>query len=159
MINYLKITFGILIVLSASRFIPHPPNFTALIALSFYIPALLGKKYIPSLLGCFILTDLFLGIHQTILFTWGSIILIGFISNYLNYSLTKRITGSIFSACLFFLITNFGVWLTGSYGFTLNGLLMCFILAIPFFGYTLLSTIFYSTIIEIVNFQYKRIKI
>ena len=49
MINYLKITFGILIVLSASRFIPHPPNFTALIALSFYIPALLGKKYIPSL--------------------------------------------------------------------------------------------------------------
>ena len=33
--NYLKITFGIVIALSASRFIPHPPNFTSLIALSF----------------------------------------------------------------------------------------------------------------------------
>ena len=68
MINYLKITFGILIVLSASRFIPHPPNFTALIALSFYIPALLGKKYIPSLLGCFILTDLFLNTSNNLIY-------------------------------------------------------------------------------------------
>ena len=45
--NYLKITFGILLALGASRFIPHPPNFTSLIALSFYVPAILGKKYIP----------------------------------------------------------------------------------------------------------------
>jgi len=31
----LNICFGILIALSASRFIPHPPNFTSLLALSF----------------------------------------------------------------------------------------------------------------------------
>ena len=42
--NYLKITLGIFIVLAASRFIPHPPNFTSLIALSFYVPLFLGKK-------------------------------------------------------------------------------------------------------------------
>ena len=36
--NYIKVAFGVLIALSASRFIPHPPNFTSLIALSFYIP-------------------------------------------------------------------------------------------------------------------------
>ena len=43
--NYLRISFGIFLVLAASRFIPHPPNFTSLIALSFYVPAFLGRKY------------------------------------------------------------------------------------------------------------------
>ncbi len=45
--SYLKIAFGVLVALSASRFIPHPPNFTSLIALSFYIPAIFGIKFIP----------------------------------------------------------------------------------------------------------------
>ena len=51
--NYLKISVGLLIVLAASRFIPHPPNFTSLIALSFYVPILLGNRYIPALILCF----------------------------------------------------------------------------------------------------------
>ena len=51
--NYLKIAFGVLIVLSASRFIPHPPNFTSLVALSFYIPAAFGIRYIPAVLLSF----------------------------------------------------------------------------------------------------------
>ena len=51
--NYLKISLGIFIVLAASRFIPHPPNFTSLIALSFYIPAILGIKFIPALILSF----------------------------------------------------------------------------------------------------------
>ena len=156
--NYLKITFGVLLVVTASRLIPHPPNFTALIALSFYVPAILGKKYIPSLFLSFVVTDLIIGFHQTILFTWGSVILIGLFSSYFSFSLKRRISGAFLSACLFFLITNFGVWLTGVYGLTINGLILCYTLAIPFFGYTLVSTLLYSGIIEIINSQYKKIK-
>ena len=59
--NYLKISVGIFLALAASRFIPHPPNFTSLLALSFYIPALLGIKFIPALLVSFILTDFIIG--------------------------------------------------------------------------------------------------
>ena len=44
--KYFKITIGILTVLAASRFIPHPPNFTSAIALSFYVPAIFGLKFI-----------------------------------------------------------------------------------------------------------------
>ena len=54
--NYLKISIGIFIALAASRFIPHPPNFTSLIALSFYVPAILGIRYLPALLISFVLT-------------------------------------------------------------------------------------------------------
>ena len=59
--NYLKIAIGVLIALSASRFIPHPPNFTSLIALSFYVPALLGLRFIPAMLIAFVLTDFIIG--------------------------------------------------------------------------------------------------
>ena len=34
--SYFKVSLAIFVVLAASRFIPHPPNFTSLIALSFY---------------------------------------------------------------------------------------------------------------------------
>lgn len=52
-------------------------------------------------------------------------------------------------ACLiFYLVTNFGVWLSGYYEYNLNGLLACYILAIPFFGNTLIATIIYSIVIE-----------
>ena len=72
----------IFITLSFSRFIPHPPNFTALIALSFYIPLILGKKFIYHLVLSFIITDFIIGYHITTHWTWGSVIVIGIISNY-----------------------------------------------------------------------------
>ena len=73
---YLKISIGIFLALAASRLIPHPPNFTSLIALSFYVPALLGLSYLPALIICFFLTDLIIGFHSVTFFTWGSVILI-----------------------------------------------------------------------------------
>ena len=57
--NYLKIAFGVLIILSASRLIPHPPNFTTLIALSFYVPVIFGVKYLIIVLISFFITDIF----------------------------------------------------------------------------------------------------
>ena len=65
-----------------SRFVPHPPNFTSVQALSFYLPAILGLKFIPVVFLSFVITDIFIGFHQTLFFTWGSIILIGLISKY-----------------------------------------------------------------------------
>tara|TARA_Y100001970_G_scaffold33547_1_gene41742 strand:- start:1270 stop:1755 length:486 start_codon:yes stop_codon:yes gene_type:complete len=148
--NYLKISFGVLVVLSASRFIPHPPNFTSLLALSFYIPAVFGKRYIPVVVVALLFTDLFIGFHSTIIFTTGSVILIGLISNYFNRSITFRIFGALTGALIFFILSNFGVWLNGSYGYSLNGMISCYLLAIPFFGYSIISTIIFSSIIETV---------
>ena len=146
--SYLKVSLGIFIALSASRFIPHPPNFTSLLALSFYVPTLLGIRYLPALLASLALTDLILGFHNTIFFTWGSILIIGLISNYFKKNIISRIGGALFGALLFYIITNFGVWTLGSYGYTMNGLIICYTLAIPFFAYSLISTFIFSGIIE-----------
>tara|TARA_B100000959_G_C14766627_1_gene535710 strand:- start:292 stop:774 length:483 start_codon:yes stop_codon:yes gene_type:complete len=158
--QYIKIFIGILAVLSVSRFVPHPPNFTSLIALSFYIPAILGIRYLPALVISFVVTDVVIGLHSITFFTWGSVIIIGLISVYFTSSILSRLSGALLGALIFYLISNFGVWITGSYGYTIEGLTACYTLALPFFGYTLVSTIVFSTIIESVIYFYKtKIKI
>ncbi len=148
--NYLKISLGIFAALAASRFIPHPPNFTSLIALSFYIPALLGTRFIPALILSFAVTDFIIGFHSTLLFTWGSVLLISFLPTYFSRGITKRISGALLGALVFFVITNFGVWSGGMYGYSMSGLVMCYTMAIPFFAYSLISTVLFSTTIEII---------
>ena len=96
--KYFKISIGIFIALAASRFVPHPPNFTSLLALSFYIPAILGKRYIPALIISFLITDYFIGFHSTVAFTWGSVIIIGLISKYFIKNITTRISGALMGA-------------------------------------------------------------
>ena len=156
----INICLGIFLALSISRFVPHPPNFTSLIALSFYIPALFGRKYIPAIIISFAITDLVIGLHAVTFFTWGSVLLIGLISNYFSKTLLKRLSGALLGAVIFFVITNFGVWVSGIYGYTLNGIISCYTLAIPFFAYSVISTILFSFLIEFIlkGLQFKIVK-
>jgi hypothetical protein len=144
----LLIFIGIFASLAASRFIPHPPNFTALIALGFYIPVFFGLRFVPIVAMCFAITDIFIGFHSTTLFTWGSILIIGYISRFFVSSIISRIFGAISCALIFFIITNFGVWFGGMYQPNFNGLLLSYTMALPFLGYSILSTLLFSTIIE-----------
>ena len=154
--RYLSICVGIFITLSASRFIPHPPNFTSLLALSFYVPVFLGLRFLPVLIISFAITDLIIGYHSGTHWTWGSVLVIGLMSQYFSKNINFRLVGALFGAFIFFLITNFGVWTSGMYGFTISGLINCYLLAIPFFAYSLISTILFSLVIET---SYKLFKI
>ena len=79
--NYLKIFIGIFVALAASRFIPHPWNFTSLLALSFYVPAIFGISYIPAIVFSFFVTDAIIGFHE-----------IKFFSIDLNFSSLSRLS-------------------------------------------------------------------
>ena len=135
--NYLKFTIGIFLVLAASRFIPHPPNFT-------------------SLIFSFVITDAIIGFHSVTIFTWGSVIIIGLLSKYFIKNIFSRISGALVGCCLFFLITNFGIWSLGTYGYTIEGFILCYTLAIPFFAHTIISTLLFSSIIEGLYMAYKK---
>ena len=75
------ICIGIFLSLALSRFLPHPPNFTSLNALSFYVPVFLGIRFLPILLLSFAITDLVIGYHTgtfllgEVFFNWLSICL------------------------------------------------------------------------------------
>ena len=128
----LKIALSIFLALAVSRFIPHPPNFTSLIALSFYVPAIFGSRYMPVVLLSFVFTDIVIGFHNTLLFTWGSVIFIGIFSRYFTKSILTRISGALTGALIFFIITNFGVWVSGMYQANLNGLVESYVMGLPF---------------------------
>ena len=65
------------------------------------------------------------------------------------------VAGALIGAVIFFTITNFGVWTSGMYGYTMTGLISCYTLAIPFFAYSVISTIVFSFIIEIFYKSYQ----
>lgn len=141
------LAIGLLILGILSRVIIHIPNFTPIIALSLFSGAYFPRKYAVVLpLALMILSDSIVGFHSTIGYTWGSVVLITLLGLWLKSRKTPSVVlgTSFVSALLFFFITNFGTWLTGElYPMTMDGLKECFILAIPFFRATFLSTLIY----------------
>lgn len=130
------------------RLIPHPPNFAPIAAMALFGGAYLDKKYalIVPLLAMFI-SDIFLGFHSTMPFVYGSFLLTGLIGIWLRQHLTiaNVFLGTLVSSILFFVITNFGVWLVGSiYEKTFEGLIQAYLYAIPFFRNTIVGDFFYT---------------
>ena len=137
--------FFIFFFLTVSRLIPHEPNFTPVLSIS-----ILGFLFSTNLwfkvlmvLGSMFFSDLIIGTHNFIIYVYFSLMLLIIISNSKNY-----IYMMFLGPLIFFIITNFGVWLHSSY-YTKNigGLTECFYMAIPFFKNTILSTFFYCILI------------
>ena len=142
---------SLILLLAFSRLMPHPPNFTPIIAMGLFGGAYIHSRSLAVLIPiCSIfLSDLFLGFHETAYFVYGSLLLV----TILGMILIKKITiknctvAALSSSLLFFLITNFGVWLIGPYyPKNIQGILACYTMALPFLGNTLLGTLFYSSV-------------
>ena len=91
--------------------------------------------------------DIFLGFHSTMFWVYGSFAVIAVIGLWLK---SRKNVGYIFgttvvSSIIFFIITNFGVWASGYYGYTLNGLIECYTMAIPFFRNSIAGDLIYVT--------------
>jgi hypothetical protein len=144
--------FPVLIVLVAVliRFLPHPANVAPIAAMALFGGAYLNKKYAVILpLIAMLISDLFLGFHNTMPFVYGSFLLTGMIGMVLKkHNNFKWIFGgTLLSSVLFFIITNFGVWLMNMgnmYPQNLIGLAQCYVMAIPFFRNTLAGDLFYT---------------
>jgi uncharacterized membrane protein len=132
------------------RVAPHPDNFAPITAIALIGGATLGGRWAWSLpLAIMVVSDTIIGFHDTIAFTWGSFLLIGILSSrYLAKRLNFEnvLAASMLGAVLFFVVTNFGVWLmSGYYDNSVSGLLLSYENAIPFFRNTFLGDIAYST--------------
>lgn len=134
------------------RLIPHPPNFAPIAAMALFGGAYFSKKWAAFLvpLAAMFITDLILGIHETmwaVYLSFALIVVIGMLM------IKQKKIGNIFlasvtSSVVFFIFTNFGVWLsTPYYEKTGTGLAACYTAAIPFFHQTLLSDLFFVGIL------------
>jgi len=147
-----KLISPVLIIFFAAilRLLPHPPNFAPIAAMALFGGFYLNKKYalVVPLIALFV-SDLFLGFHNTMVFVYGSFLLTGIVGIlFKKYGKVQYIfAAALFSSILFFLITNFGVWLMWNfYPKNFSGLSECYIAAIPFFRNTVLGDLFYATL-------------
>ena len=145
----------ILVVLIAaiSRFVPHPPNFTPIIAMGLFSGFYLKKNKQLALLlplSAMILSDIFLGFHLISLFVYFSlaaITAVGFLISNKNKFLAL-FPATVGSSLLFFIISNFGVFIIG-YPNNLAGFIACYTAAIPFFQNSLFADVLFTGILFI----------
>ena len=145
MINKNFFIVSVIFIALLSRFIPHPPNFTPIAAIALLCSKGFNNRWIIfsiPIISLFI-SDLFLGLHSTIPFVYGAFILIAL----LGMSVKKISIGTVLlSSSIFFLVSNFGVWLL-HYPLTIEGIITCYGLAIPFFLNTILGDLVYSALL------------
>lgn len=143
--NKNKLALGLIAVGILSRILPHDPNFTAVGAATIFAGIYLPKKYtfvIP--LSIMLVSDLFLGFHQTMGWVYASYILIALLSTRMKHIIVTPLVSSV----LFFVITNFGVWNTGTmYAHNLAGLIECYTMGLPFFRGTLAGDMVYTALL------------
>ena len=104
--------FSIILILVFSRLIPHPPNFTPIIAAAVMSSYLFKNIYISSIVLLFsmFVSDLLIGMYSNFFIIYLSLLLIIFLCSKIskNLSFKKLLLLSFISALIFFLITNFG---------------------------------------------------
>lgn len=135
------------------RLLPHPPNFSPIDAMALFSGAYLGRRWLAFVapIGALILSDLVLGFfyhgQATVYFAVALIVLLGS-SSLRRISALRLLGAAMASSILFFVLTNFGMWLfSGFYPRTLGGLETCFVAAIPFFQNTVAGDLFYAVLL------------
>lgn len=156
----------IILVAAFSRIVPHMPNFSPMEAITLFAAAHFARKWqvflipIAALWLSSLFIDNFIYIEENPKFVW---IYKGFHWQYASYALialmglsifrrsvtTKKIVfGSFASGLIFFLVSNFGVWVQDDfYRHDMAGLITCYAAGLPFYTGTLLGDVFYTTVL------------
>lgn len=142
---------GIILLLAVvSRWLPHPPNFTPMLALALFGGAYLASRWLAAgvLVLAMLISDALLGWHPL----WW-VVYLSLAAGVILGHWTQRRGGRVAFAALggstlFFLVTNLAHWaMFQDYPHTLDGLLTCYVAALPFFHYSLAGDLFYSAIL------------
>jgi hypothetical protein len=144
-------TYVLILVAMVCRLVPHPPNFTPVLAVALFGGAMLPRRVswaVPLL--AMVASDLALGYP----FGWMNGVVYGcFLAAVgLGMWLGRRRTwgrtaaAALGGSALFFVVTNFAVWLGADsmYLHTPGGLAQCYVAALPFFRNSLAGDLFWT---------------
>lgn len=143
-----------------SRLVPHPANFTAIAAVALFGAVKMKDKKQAILIpiAAMLLSDTvfelmyrvgvsaFPGFHSGMWYVYGAFLLVSLVGFWIrsSFSIPRLALGTLVGSLLFFVVTNFGVWLSGWYGYTAEGLSACYIAAIPFYRNQVLGDMFFT---------------
>lgn len=145
---FLSLAFAILV--AVSRFLPHPPNFSPVLALIIFSGAAFTSRSYSLVISLMVIaiSDYFLGFYPGIEYVYAAYFLTAALSFFISRNKAGKksavafVNAGLASSLVFFVLSNLGVWLsTELYPKTGMGLFECFAMAIPFYVYTLTSTL------------------
>lgn len=129
---------GLILATAASRFLPHPDNFSPVMSVALFGSAVFAHRFtgIALAIAAMAVSDYFLGMHSTLPFVYGAMVLAGILGFALRTerSVLRIAALTLSGSVLFFVVTNLGVFLTQElYPKTVAGLIECYVMALPFF--------------------------
>ena len=133
------VALALCILAVASRIAPHPWNFTPMIAVALFAGARIGNVWLGALatVACLALGDVALGVfpYGGMAWVYGAIVAVALIGGVLakRRTVTATVACALAAGFVFFVVTNFGVWLGDMYPHTWSGLGDCYIAALPFY--------------------------
>ncbi|MBV8759055.1 MAG: hypothetical protein JO257_17335 [Deltaproteobacteria bacterium] len=133
------IAISLLVVTVASRLVPHPWNFTPMIAVALFAGARIERGWAAMLavVGCLALGDLAIGVfpYDGMIWVYAPMLAIALVGRLLvtRRSALATLVAALGAGLLFFVVSNFGVWLGTLYAHTPAGLADCYIAALPFY--------------------------
>ena len=154
--NWRPLALALTLTGALLRLIPHLPNISPVGGFSLFAGARLrGWQAYSIPLIIIVVTDPIMGRilgypSYTLVtpFVCGSLLVYVWIGSHLRRTENPwRIGGAAFLGSVqFFLITNFGLWLSGISVFPLtpSGLMACYIAGLPYFGRTMISDLAYA---------------
>lgn len=151
--NRLTIVLSLIALAALSRFVPHPWNWTAVGAVALFGGARLGTAWLGLLVpvSALALSDLILGWHPTVVFTWGAFGLIALFAHFFREKMKGGWSlggAALLASGFFFIVSNFGVWLLSPfYTPDVSGLLACYIAGLPFLASQVMGDLFYVGVI------------
>ncbi len=143
---------AVIFALALFRLLPHWPNVSPVAAMALFGGAFFTDKRIAFIIpfAALFLSDLLLGLHNTMIFVYAGFAL----TVVIGFQLQKRVTVTntafavIGSSVLFFLLTNLGAWMTsGLYAKSAEGLMQAYVAGIPFFQNSLMGNLVYTAVI------------
>jgi hypothetical protein len=144
---YFLIVLGVI-----ARLVPHPWNFTPIGALGLFAGANCRPRiaWLVPLCALFA-ADIVVGFYNPIsmIFVYLGFLAAPLIGRWIiapRRSPLRIGSAVVMTSTVFFVLSNFGVWLSGYYSLTLGGLIECYVLAIPFYGAMLAGDAFYAAI-------------
>ena len=147
--NSIYLALGLVALLTLSRLIPHPPNFTPILGMAVFSGAIISKRFIAYLvpLAAMLLSDLYLGFHASMPIIYFSLAVCVLIGTFIEarVSILNSFLSISLGVLVFFLITNFMVWYgSGMYEYSISGLVTCYFMGLPFVQNTFISSILYG---------------
>lgn len=143
MLNSEKLAIVLVLVGAGSRLLHLPPNIAAVTGVTIFAGFAIRNVWLALLvpIAAMAVADVVLGWYNEAIFTYVGMAAGVFLARGLLHPLTPLwLIGTTFLASLiFFVLSNLGVFISGYYGYSLEGLIACYIAAIPFWQNSLVA--------------------